>query len=80
MHGEGTKDRQTDGHRDSMTESAQWANSVKILCTLIYSWEDTLALEAQRWQIAEPVQLQSEELLVNICPSSGTLISWPHEN
>ena len=23
------KERQTDGHRDSMTESAQWADSVK---------------------------------------------------
>ena len=33
MHGEGTHrqtDKQTDGHGDSMTESAQWANSVKI--------------------------------------------------
>ena len=33
MHGEGTNtqtDRQTNGHRDSMTESAQWADSVKI--------------------------------------------------
>ena len=29
MHGEGT-DKQTHGHRDSMTESAQWADSVKI--------------------------------------------------
>ena len=24
-------ERQTDGHRDSMTESAQWANSVKLM-------------------------------------------------
>ena len=26
----GQTDRQTHGHRDSMTESAQWANSLKI--------------------------------------------------
>ena len=33
LHGEGTDtqtNRQTDGYRDSMTESAQWAESVKI--------------------------------------------------
>ena len=32
LHGEGTDtqtDTQTDKHRDSMTESAQWADSVK---------------------------------------------------
>ena len=40
LHGEGTDtqtDRQTnkhtDGHRDSMTESAQWADSVKSRCS-----------------------------------------------
>ena len=29
--GRGQTDKQTNGHRDCMTESAQWANSVKII-------------------------------------------------
>ena len=28
-------DRHTDGHRDSKTESAQWADSVKIVCEIV---------------------------------------------
>ena len=35
--GDTQTDRQTDGHRDSMTESAQWADSVKnILCVFLH--------------------------------------------
>ena len=33
--GDRQTDRQTDGHRDSMTESAQWADSVKIRILLL---------------------------------------------
>ena len=33
-HTDTQTDRQTNGHRDSMTESAQWADSVKI-----YLWD-----------------------------------------
>ena len=48
-HTDKQTDKQTDGHGDSMTESAQWANSVIILSLVALKTYSCLADPVLRW-------------------------------
>ena len=92
MHGEGTDTqtdrqtaKQTDGHRDSMTESAQWADSVKIRRSKtkenLVSWPLGTDLDYERknsWNDSSAwTFLYLNNLLVKLCYLDVFLKSGP---
>ena len=69
--GDKQTDIHTDGHRDSMTESAQWANSVKIITET-----ELNAACSKTEQVQKPIQLRPVPFLEAIQTAVTNVLSY----
>ena len=68
----GQTHRRTDGHRDSMTESAQWANSVKML------GETAASTENQIMRLDQLISFTRQGDICKVCVTKEVFISLLH--